>query len=384
MAEGADDELIVAVVTWAPGGNLAPLLATGAVLRGRGHDIEVLASEATRPAADRAGFATLRYARAAPPDTAVAFEQQADALMAAAAGSDIAGDVHDVLAARRPDLAIVDCMLPAAAAAAEGAGTPAASLVHFLYGPARRLMVDDGMTWTTDLASLNATRRALGLAPLAGGPAAWESCELVLVTAPRWLDIDADFPPHVVHAGPLATRPVRSRTRGGRTRVLLSFSTTVMDEQPATIRNACAAAARSGAQAVLTLGPAVARDDVDAPPGVEVLDWADHDELLPECAAVVTHAGLGTTLRALAHGVPLLMLPLGRDQHFNAARVSELGAGIRLPAGASPARIGAALSELLGDPRFSAAAARLAQRMRDDRPDHHAAKALERAARAQA
>jgi UDP:flavonoid glycosyltransferase YjiC (YdhE family) len=163
-------------------------------------------------------------------------------------------------------------------------------------------------------------------------------------------------------------------------RVLLSFSTTVMDEQPATIRNACAAAARSGAQAVLTLGPAVARVDVDARPGVAVLEWADHDELLPECAAIVTHAGLGTTLRALAHGVPLLMLPLGRDQHVNAARVDELGAGIRLPAAAPPERIRAALTELLGDPRFAAAAARLAQRMRADHPDHCAAEALERAA----
>jgi UDP:flavonoid glycosyltransferase YjiC (YdhE family) len=237
------------------------------------------------------------------------------------------------------------------------------------------------MTWTTDLVSLNTSRRGLGLAPLAGGPAAWESCELVLVTAPAWLDIDADFPSNVVHAGPLAMRPPERRGRVRPPRVLLSFSTTVMDGQPELIGNACAAVAATGAQAVLTLGPAVARGDVEAPPRVQVLRWADHDELLPGCSAVVTHAGLGTTLRALAHGVPLLMLPLGRDQHFNAARVAELGAGIELPAGADIDRIRAALSELLGHPRFSAVAARLARRIRGDRPDHRAAEALERAAR---
>jgi UDP:flavonoid glycosyltransferase YjiC (YdhE family) len=371
----------VTVVSWAPGGNLPPLLAAGALLRARGHAVEVLASDATRAAAERDGFPILRYARAPAPDTAVAFERQAETLMGAAAGLDVALDVHDQLAARHPDLAIIDCMLPAAAAAAEAAGTPAASLVHFLYGPARRLMLDHGTTWTTDLAGLNATRRALSLAPLGAGPAAWETCERVLVTAPRWLDIDAGFPANVVHAGPLAVRAAGSRAGARPPRVLLSFSTTVMEGQPAAVRNACAAVPATGAQAVLTLGPAVVREAVGAPPEVDVLDWADHDQLLPTCAAVVTHAGLGTTLRALAHGVPLLMLPLGRDQHFNATRVTELGAGITLPADAARDQIRDALTTLLGDPAYSTSAARLATLIADDRPDHHAADALEHAAR---
>jgi UDP:flavonoid glycosyltransferase YjiC (YdhE family) len=323
----------------------------------------------------------VRYARAPEPDVAVAFERQAHVLMAAAAGSDVALDVRDRLAGRRPDLAVFDCMLPAAAAGAEAAGTPAASLVHFLYGPARRLMLEHGSSWTTDLPTLNGTRRALGLAPLGGGPAAWESCDLLLVTAPRWLDADGDFPPNVVHAGPLGIRAPDRRAGARPPRVLLSFSTTVIDGQPALIRDACEAVAATGVQALLTLGPAVAHRDVDAPRGVEILQWGEHDELLPGCAAVVTHAGLGTTLRALAHGIPLLMLPLGRDQNFNATRVTQLGAGIHLPADAGPKRIRAALSELLGDPGFAVSASGLADRIARDRPDRRAAEALERVAR---
>jgi UDP:flavonoid glycosyltransferase YjiC (YdhE family) len=369
----------VAVVTWAPGGNLPPLLAAGALLRARGHEVKILASEATRTAAARAGLPTLHYSRAAAPDPRVAFERQARALMAAAAGVDIALDVHQRLAEWRPDLAVIDCMLPAAAAAAEAAGTPAASLVHFLYGPARRVMLDRGETWTTDLASLNATRRALSLAPLGGGPAAWEACDLVLVTAPRWLDIDAGFPANVVHAGPLGMRTAASRRPLRPPRVLLTFSTTVMEGQVAAIRNACAAIAGTGCQAVLTLGPAITSETVDLPPEIEVLRWADHDQLLRTCAAVVTHAGLGTTLRALTHGVPLLMLPLGRDQHLNAARVTELGAGIRLPADAAPEQIRAALTSLLDDPAFAESAARLAKRIAHDHPDRRATDALEQA-----
>ena len=43
--------------------------------------------------------------------------------------------------------------------------------------------------------------------------------------------------------------------------------------------------------------------------------------MFPDAAAVVTHAGHGTIMRALAHGIPLLCLPMGRDQDDNAARV---------------------------------------------------------------
>lgn len=360
---------------------MPPLLAAGALLRSRGHAVEVLASEATRAAAGQAGFATLHYARAPEPDASVAFERQAEVVMAAAAGLDVGLDVYDRLAERRPDLAVVDCMLPAAAAAAEVAGTPAVSLVHFLYGLARRVMLERDSAWTTDLASLNATRRALALAPLGAGPAAWESCELVLVTAPRWMDLDAGFPANVVHAGPLGLRAARRLAAVRPPRVLLSFSTTVIHGQLAAVRNACQAIAGLDVQAVLTLGPALTGEQLTAPPNVEVHEWVDHDELLPTCAAIVTHAGLGTTLRALAHGVPLLMLPLGRDQHFNAARVTELGAGIRLAADAAPERIRAALAELLSNAAFAAAAARCATRMANERPDRRAADALERAGR---
>jgi UDP:flavonoid glycosyltransferase YjiC (YdhE family) len=130
-----------------------------------------------------------------------------------------------------------------------------------------------------------------------------------------------------------------------------------------------------GVDALLTLGPAIEASTVRVPPRVEVVPFADHDEILPSCAAVVTHGGLGTVLRALAHGVPMLLVPLGRDQHANAARVAKLGAGIVLDAGAD---VRAALETLLGEPGFAAAAARAAERIAADRPDRRAVEALER------
>lgn len=360
------------VVTWGPGGNLPPTVAAAVILSRRRHHVSVLASGETRGAAEAAGLPTVSYRRAPDPDVGVAFEQQAETLLATAAGEEIALDTRDAIDELEPDLVVADCMLPAALAAAEAGGTPAASLVHFLYGPLRA--AGGGIT---DVPTLNGTRRTLGLGPTAAGLTAWEAPELVLVTAPGWLDLDADAPPHVVHAGPLG---VEAGPAGERSRVLLTFSTTVMAGQPELIERLCAAVAGLGRPATLTLGPAIPRSSLRAPGEVEVVEFADHDRLLPECAAVVCHGGLGTVLRALAHGVPQLIVPLGRDQAFNASRVEQLGAGIALPLDAPPERIRVALDSLLTEAAFTEAARRAAQRIAAARPDEAAAEALERAA----
>src|SRR3954447_15784972 len=371
----------VAVVTWAPGGNLPPLLAAGQVMAAREHRVTVLASAATRGDAERLGLDVRSYPHAPDPDVSVEFERQAPTMMALAGGIEVARDVRDLLVETGATLAIVDCMLPAGLAAAEAAGTRTVSLVHFPYGLARRQLAA-GDAWTTDLRTLDATRRTLRLAPTADALSAWEAVDLVLVTAPRWFDVDAVFPPHVVHAGPLGVRAAGALAGAGAGRLLLSFSTTVMDGQPELIQRAVDAIADAGLDATLTLGPAADVSALRLPGGLEVIRWADHDALLSTCGAVVTHGGLGTTLRALAHGVPLVLLPLGRDQGFNAVRVSELGAGIRLDARATAVAIRHAVEGVLSDPRYAAAAAELAARIAADEPDARAAQALERCAAA--
>lgn len=365
----------VAVVTWGPGGNLPPLLAAARLTAARGHRVRVLASAATRADAERAGFDVHGYVRAPEPDPAVPFERQARAMMAVAAGADVARDVRDFVTETGSRVAIVDCMLPAGLAGAAAAGVRAVSLVHFPYGLARRQIVR-GDAWTTDLRALDATRRELGLAPVGTALTAWEAVDLLLVTAPRWFDVEQDHPAHVVHAGPLGVRAAVSPPPAGGGRILLSFSTTVMDGQPPLIELVCEAVADAGLPATLTLGRGADRARVRTPEALEVVAWGDHDTLMPRCAAVVTHGGLGTTLRALAHGAPLLVLPLGRDQAFNAARVEELDAGIRLDSGAGASAIRRALDRLLHERRYAGAAAELAARIAAERPDARAAAAL--------
>jgi UDP:flavonoid glycosyltransferase YjiC (YdhE family) len=371
------------VMTWVSGGNLPPLLSAASLLDSRGHEVTVLGSAETRDAASLLGLGVTGYRRSPDPDPRVDFEAQADLMLATMAGAEIALDASDALAELRPELAVVDCMLPAAIAAARAMGTPTASLVHFVYGLARTQMLRAGGAWTTDLRSLAATHRMLGLAPASDGLSAWEAPELLLITAPRWLDVDCDAPANVLHAGPLGVRvrPPRSAAAGERRQVLLTFSTTVMAGQVALIERVCDAVVGLDVDAVLTLGRAIDRDDIRVPAGVDVMAHADHDRLMPGRAAVISHGGLGTVLRALTHGVPQLLLPLGRDQAFNAGRVEQLEAGLLLAADAPPERIRVALTELLTDPRFRAAAVSAAERIAADEPDRTAGEALERAAR---
>jgi len=103
-------------------------------------------------------------------------------------------------------------------------------------------------------------------------------------------------------------------------------------------------------QAIITVGTAIEPGAIESAPNVAIHGYLPHAVLLPDCALVVTHAGFGTVMAVLAHGVPLLCLPMGRDQHLNAERVAACGAGIVLPAEAGVEEIRHAMQALLTKP----------------------------------
>jgi UDP:flavonoid glycosyltransferase YjiC (YdhE family) len=114
---------------------------------------------------------------------------------------------------------------------------------------------------------------------------------------------------------------------------------------------------------VLTTGRAVDPIDVPAPPNVRVVSAAPHRAVLAEAAAVITHAGHGIVLKALAAGIPLICVPMGRDQKDNTVRVLRLGAGVRVDQDAPPDRIATAVSTVLRDPAYARAALEFADRL---------------------
>jgi UDP:flavonoid glycosyltransferase YjiC (YdhE family) len=61
------------------------------------------------------------------------------------------------------------------------------------------------------------------------------------------------------------------------------------------------------------------------PPNVRVSNYIPQSLLLPHADLCVSHGGSGSVVGALAHGVPMVLLPIGADQPLNAARCAELG-----------------------------------------------------------
>lgn len=76
---------------------------------------------------------------------------------------------------------------------------------------------------------------------------------------------------------------------------------------------------------------------------------------------MICHGGLGSVMKAVSHAVPLVVVPLGRDQFDNAARVEACGAGIRVSRNASARVIANAVRRVLHEPAYRSAARRLAE-----------------------
>lgn len=93
---------------------------------------------------------------------------------------------------------------------------------------------------------------------------------------------------------------------------------------------------------LMTTGPGLDPAELaPIPDNTHVERWWPQHEVLPHAAAVVGHGGFGTTMAALASGVPQVVVPLfSMDQFVNAAHVEAVGAGVRLvaqaPSGSPP------------------------------------------------
>src|SRR4029078_2730032 len=83
---------------------------------------------------------------------------------------------------------------------------------------------------------------------------------------------------------------------------------------------------------VVATVPSAPRLELEAPDNATVLPFAPHTPILRRAVCAITHGGMGATQKALALGVPVCVVPFGRDQYEVARRVENAGAGSRLPA----------------------------------------------------
>ena len=400
--------LTILLATWEGGGNVPPVMGAARLLRDAGHRVHILADPVNAPEAHAvgAGFtpwttAPARHDRSPASDPLRDWEEPPgpggfvrlrDRIMCGPAAAH-AADTEAAIDAIRPDVIVGSDMLFGVMLAAEARAIPLALLcpqislyplpglppigmgltparteadraVHADIGAGFGALLDGG------LPPVNAARAARGLAPLpALGAQTATAGRILLATSPEF-DFPADsLPPPFRYVGPLLHQPRWAEDRelpppGALPRIVVALSSTFQDQLP-TLRAIAAALSGLNVAATITRGPALAGAPIEAGPNVTVLDTAPHDQLMHGAAAVITHAGHGTAIRALTHGVPLLCLPMGRDQHDIAARVAHHGAGLVLDRAAPAADIRAAVLRLLDEPGFRAQAARLQAKLAD-------------------
>ncbi len=239
----------------------------------------------------------------------------------------------------------------------------------------------------TALPALNQARAELGLPPVRDLADVINAASRVLVcTSPGYDFAAGAVPVNVRYVGPqLDDDPDDTAGEtwddpGGRPLVLVGLSSTVMSHEQELLQRAAEALGQLPVRGLVTTGPAVNPAAIRAPANVSVRRWVRHADVLPYCSAVLTHGGHGTVIKALAAGVPLVVAPLGRDQPDNAARVVHAGAGLWVSKKAGVPALRDAIARTLDEPRYRAAARRMAATLAAERDEALVVDELERAA----
>jgi MGT family glycosyltransferase len=184
------------------------------------------------------------------------------------------------------------------------------------------------------LPALNATRASIGVRPFKTADEMFNVAPLLLyMTAEPFEYPRSDWPAAVRMVGPCCWEPPSDSPPWldeiTRPLVLVTTSSEFQDDGRL-VRTALDALADEDVQVVATL-PA-AKLDMHVPANARVETFISHGPLLARAVCAITHGGAGATQKALAAGVPVCVVPFGRDQLEVARRVEVANAGTRLPA----------------------------------------------------
>jgi UDP:flavonoid glycosyltransferase YjiC (YdhE family) len=298
-----------------------------------------------------------------------------------------APDLQQAIADERPDALIVDINSWGALAAAEAWGGRWATFSPFplalsspdappfgpglspARGPLGRLRdrllrpLVLGLLEKTVLPALNGVRAQLDLMPLGSADDFYRRPPLILyMTAEPFEYPRYDWPKNIVMVGPCAWDPPTEPPawlEGSSQPVVLVTTSSEFQDDGRLIKVAFDALATEPVTVVATL-PAGDPARFHPPANAHVERFIPHGFVLDGAVCAITHGGMGATQKALAHGVPVCVVPFGRDQFEVARRVEVADAGTRLPASRlRPARLRAkvreAITKIKGARRVAAA-----------------------------
>jgi UDP:flavonoid glycosyltransferase YjiC (YdhE family) len=206
-------------------------------------------------------------------------------------------------------------------------------------------------------------------------PVANRATVVLHATDPEFDPPPATLPRNHHYVGPLDLPPETAGVvvpnfldERGAPWVLVTLSTVPQAGEMALARAALAALADQPVRVLLTLAPGHPRDELGPLPGnARVEGFVPHDLVLERACLIIGHAGHGMVMRALRHGVPMVLVPWGRDQTAVAVRARTLGVAEIVPRGeCSTEQLDLAIGRVLAGPEHAQAARRTSARLRSE------------------
>jgi UDP:flavonoid glycosyltransferase YjiC (YdhE family) len=339
----------------------------------RGHDVVLETWERWREHAEREG---MRFATAPEYHVFPTRERPLKPYEAAVKASVVS---RELIRSFDPEVVVADILTVAAALAAELEGRPWATLVPHLLpsGEPSFPVYAVGAVYPRTRAGrrlweltrpllmrgeqqgrreLNGARARVGLPPL-GYVHGGISRELALVATFPQLEYPREAPsPAMKITGPLLWEQPHGEVDlppGDGPLVLVAPSTS-QDPDGRLLRAALEGLAGEPVRVLATTNRRAPAEPLPAPANARVVDWVSYAKAMPQCQAVVCHAGHGTLARALACGVPVVACPHAGDMAENAARIRWAGLGVSLPRRFHTARgVRLAVRRLLADPGYA-------------------------------
>jgi MGT family glycosyltransferase len=361
-------------------GHLYPIMDTALALRARGHDVVMQTMPDERDVVQAAG---LSHRPISPSISELVLDDFAGSnpiaqlrrtldCWAARAPHEI-DDLGESVAEVSPDLLVVDANCWGAAAFAESRpGRWGMFLPYVLpvpspqtpafgpgFAPPRNALdrARDRVVWAVQrragapaVKRLNALRSHLAVPPLTSVSDVYQRADsLIYLTAEPFEYPRQNWPRSVHQVGPGLWAPPGQAPSWladlPRPVVLVSISTEFQNDG-AIVDAALAGLSSEPGSVVVTSAAVDPRTFASATPNVRIERFLPHAAVVPEVDVVVTHGGMGTVQRALAAGVPLVVVPWGRDQSETARRVVHCGAGTTVrPGKLTPERLRRAVRE---------------------------------------